>query len=177
MSPCKSESMCIKEWAKPVMVQRIAPQHSCSTAKLPNQANRHERIGFPALHRHVLPQENTSCNVWSREHSCWKLLRGIQTRFVFPDRHFCWVHHPDLECSAHLSAPRVSAPEPHLSLSICGVRDLPTAQPEAQSQGWGLAWSGFTVKRRMEDLEGEAGARGERTGEGKGGEGGRSKAK
>jgi len=32
------------------------------------------------------------------------------------------------------------------------------------------------VKRWMEDLEGKAGARGERTGEGKGGRGGGSKA-
>lgn len=100
----------------------------------------------------------------------------MQTRFVFQDRHFCRVRHPDLECSAHLLAPRVSAPRASPVAEGLWVRDLPTAQPEPQRLGWGLAWSGFTVKRWMEDLEGKAGARGERTGEGKGGRGGGSKA-
>ena len=144
MSPCRSESMCITEWAKPVMVQRIAPQHSCSTSELPNQANRHERNGFPALRCHVLPQENTSCNIRSREHCCWKLLRGIQTRFVSQDRHFCWVRHPDLECSAHLPAARVCP-----SLTCCwasvgsGICPLLNLKLRARGGAWrgaGLPW-------------------------------------
>lgn len=167
MSPCGEESVCILEWAKPVMVPSVL-HHLCSTAVLSNQTNHHERKDLPTLLLHLLPQENTNCNIRRRDHCRSQLIRTIPPNFVFQDTSGIFTEYVIQTFSIALISPPLDSLLTCLTLPLkekpCEVRDLPITHPVSQSLVRGLARSWFTMstdwetdrlRRKGEGQEGE----------------------
>ena len=151
------------------MLQSVLHQHSFSTAMLSNQTNHHERNDLPALLLHLLPQENTNCNIQSRDHCRSQLITIIQKNLVFQDTSGIFAEYVIQTFSIALISPPLDSLLTCLTLSLnekpCEVRDLPSTHPVSQSLVQGLARSWFTMstdretdrrfRRKGEGQEGE----------------------